>query len=163
MESVSVIAGQSPRYQWRRNTPRAVRTIEQAIAIARSHGVNIPEDVAFFCDEEGDLLDADTTARGPRVAKFEGETVRWSDLLNVAGKVPFVIRPDILESDEAIVAVIAHEMYELEALRPILIAGESRIETFVNLTCPGNPGNLHDQAWDEADGLVARMRGEEPK
>lgn len=26
------------------------------------------------------------------------------------------------------------------------------------MTCPGNPGNLHDQAWDFADGLVEQMR-----
>ena len=28
-------------------------------------------------------------------------------------------------------------------------------------TSPNNPGNFHWQAWDYADELVARMRGEE--
>jgi hypothetical protein len=27
------------------------------------------------------------------------------------------------------------------------------------MTCPGNPGNLSDDAWDVADELVERMRG----
>lgn len=79
----------------------------------------------------------------------------------MAGKVPFLIRPDILRSDEAIVAVIAHERYELECLRPMLMEGKTSIEQFVAHTCVGNPGNLHEQAWDVADRLVARMRGED--
>jgi len=76
------------------------------------------------------------------------------------GKVPFLLRPDILESDEAIVAVFAHEIHELESLRPMLPEGGISIEDFIGHTCPGNPGNLHDQAWDVADALVDRMRGE---
>jgi hypothetical protein len=34
------------------------------------------------------------------------------------------------------------------------------IEEFIAHTCPGNPGNLHDQAWDLADEMVERMRKE---
>ncbi len=81
----------------------------------------------------------------------------------MTGKVPFRIRQDIFTSDEAIVAVIAHEMYELENLHPVLLKGETSIEQFIGLTCPGNPGNLHDEAWDVADALVERMRGDENK
>jgi hypothetical protein len=50
-------------------------------------------------------------------------------------------------------------MYELEKLRPILQRGRSSIEQFVELTRPGKPGNLHDQAWEHADALVEKMRG----
>ena len=106
----------------------------------------------------GDLPE-DTMARGPRVTKLAGSTVSWSDLLNrLTGKVPFLLRPAILKSDEAIVAVLGHEMYELAALREILNEGKTTIEHYIAHTCPDNLGNLHDQAWDYADRLVERMR-----
>lgn len=54
--------------------------------------------------------------------------------------------------------VFGHEMYELQALRGILIKGKTTIERYINYTRPDNPGNLHDQAWDYADDLVERMR-----
>jgi hypothetical protein len=156
-----MISGQFPRQEWRLNPDGQTRTIEEAVAIARRYGVQIPEDVAFFVDEVGDL-DANTTARGPRVTKPAGMIVVWSDLVHDrTGKVPFRIRPDILRSDEAIVAVLAHEIYELEKLRPLLQQGGISIEQFGGHTRPGNPGNYHDEAWEFADVMVERMRGEE--
>jgi hypothetical protein len=156
-----MISGQFPKQEWWPNPDRQTRTIEEAVAIARRFGVQIPDDVAFFVDEVGDL-DANTTARGPRVTKPAGMIVVWSDLVHdKTGKVPFRIRPDILTSDEAIVAVLAHEMYELEQLRPLLQQDGISIEQFGGLTCPGNPGNYHDEAWELADVMVKRMRGEE--
>ena len=71
---------------------------------------------------------------------------------------PFRIWQGILNSDEAIVAVFAHEMYELEQLRSLLQHGKTTIDEFIGLTCSGNPGNLHDEAWEFADNLVERMR-----
>ena len=159
-----MIAGQSPRLTWEVNPARQKRTIEQAMEIARAHGVTIGDDVAFFEDEDGDLAPEknggnEITARGPRVSKYSGEIVSWNDLLNsISQKVPFIIRPDILESDEAIVGVFGHEMYELEALRTILSKGKTPIEHFIGHTRPDNAGNLHDQAWDYSDKLVAQMR-----
>jgi hypothetical protein len=158
-----MFAGQSPRMKWRPNRDDEPRTIEEALEIARRHGVVIPEDVHIAIDRIGDL-GADVTARGPRVDKPEGSIVYWSDMVHdKTGKVPFRIRPDILESDEAIVAVIAHEMYELEQMRPLLLEGKTTIGEFIAETCPGNPGNFHDEAWEVADRLVERMRqGEQP-
>src|SRR5437764_82504 len=113
-----MIAGQFPSREWPANPERQARSIEEAVAIAKRFGVQIPDDVAFVVDEYGDL-GADTTARGPRVTKPAGATVHGTDLVHdKTGKVPFRIRPDILQSDEAIIAVFAHEMYELEKLRP---------------------------------------------
>jgi hypothetical protein len=118
-----MIAGQSPRVQWRPNSDGVKRTVQEAMEIARVHGVSIPEDVDFFEDEDGELPD-DMTARGPMVTKLAGSLVNWSDLVNgLTGKVPFLVRSDILKSDEAIVAVFGHEMYELEALRDMLNEG----------------------------------------
>jgi hypothetical protein len=52
-------------------------------------------------------------------------------LYGTTGKSPFLIRPDVLDSDEAIVAVFAHEMHEIEALRPILREGKTSIEELI--------------------------------
>jgi hypothetical protein len=82
---------------------------------------------------------------------------------SLTGKVPFLIRPDVLRSDEAIVGVLGHEMYELEVLRGVLAKGEATIEYYVNETRPDNSGNLHDEAWDYADALVEAMRKAENK
>lgn len=156
-----MIHGQFPNQEWRPNLGGQVRTIAEAVAIAQRHGVRIPDDVDFFVDEF-DYLDANTTARGPRVRPRSPDSpVGWSDLIHdMTGKVPFLVRPDVLHSDEAIVAVFAHEMYELEMLRPILQEGRTSMADFIRHTSPGIPGNLHDEAWNVADALVERMRGD---
>jgi hypothetical protein len=153
-----MIAGQSPRIDWKPNPAGQIRTIEEAIAIAKRYGVVIPDDVSFSVDEIGNLSETHT-ACGPRVDKPEGSIVHWLDLVHdKTGKVPFRIWGGVLNKDEAIVAVFAHEMYELEHLRPLLQKGKTTVEEFIALTCPGNPGNWHDEAWDFADRLVERMR-----
>ncbi|MGD0896341.1 MAG: hypothetical protein ABR915_00810 [Thermoguttaceae bacterium] len=153
-----MISGRSPRQQWRANLDGRARSVGEAVRIARSFGVSIPDDVTFFVDELG-WLDERTTARGPRVTKPSGALVGWSDMLNIAGRVPFIVRPDILRSDEAIVAVFTHEMYELAELRPLLEKGSMTIEHYIAETREGNPGNLHERAWDVADAAVEKMRG----
>jgi hypothetical protein len=154
-----MISGQFPKREWQDNPEGATRTIEEAILIAKKFGVQIAEDVAFFVDELGEL-DCDTTARGPRVDKLIGEKVHWSDLVHdKTGKVPFRIWPGILSSDEAIVAVISHELYELEKLRPFLLQGSLSIDDYIAHTEPGRVGNYHDEAWNYADEMVDRMRG----
>src|SRR5258708_4466082 len=101
-----MIAGQSPRFEWKPNPPGQTRTLEQAITIARQHGVEIPEFVEFYLDEL-DELHANYAARGPSVRKPDGSIVFWSDLVHEwTRKVPFRIWPGILNSDEAIVAVL---------------------------------------------------------
>ena len=91
--------------------------------IARDHGVEIPEDVEFFVDEEN-YCDETTFAIGMRVSpRPPDEPVQWSELVHdLTGKVPFLIRPDVLNSDEAIVAVLAHEpCYALPTSRNLLV------------------------------------------
>lgn len=149
--------GHSPRLNWNRNPDGAIRSITEAVEIAKARGVVIPEYVAFFLDELC-WLDEHTTARGPKITKAAGSIVVWEDLLNRFGKVPFIVRRDIMESDEAIVAVIAHEVHELQGLMPLLCHGGITIEEFGAHTSPTNPGNLHFEAWDVADEIVEEMR-----
>lgn len=158
-----MIAGQSPRLQWKPNPGGAKRSIEEAVEIASRYGVRIPDDVEFVEDEEG-VLPKNMTARGPIVSKHAGLPVYWSELVNsLTGRIPFRVRSDVLTSDEAIVGVFGHEMYELEKLRRLLKRGKATIEYYINETRPDNPGNLHQQAWDYADELVERMRQGEGK
>jgi hypothetical protein len=153
-----MIAGQSPRIKWRANPPGEVRTLDQAIEIAIKNGVVIPDDVSFWLDESGELS-AEWTACGPRIEKEQGSLLGWKDLVHdQTQKVPFRIWGGILVSDEAIVAVLAHEMFELERLRSLLLRAPVSIGQLINMTCPGNPGNLHDQAWELADQKVMEMR-----
>lgn len=149
--------GHTPRINWNPNADATIRSVDEAVEIARAHGVAIPECAAFFVDELGSL-DVHTTACGPKVTKAAGGIVVLADLLNKFGQVPFIIRRDILESDEAIVAVIAHEMHEFNELLPLLRQGQLTIEQFGGHTSPTNSGNLHYEAWDIADKLVEEMR-----
>ena len=153
-----MIAGKSPRLTWQPNLDGQKRTIEEARAIAKQAGIHIHYEVDFFEDEEGELPE-DLTVQGPRVTKRAGSIVYWADLVNGSiGKVPFLIRPDVLQSDEAIVGVFGHEMYVLDAVRPLVNKGQTTIEQFLALTRHDCPGNLHEEAWEDADDLVERRR-----
>jgi hypothetical protein len=164
------IGGQAPKVKWRRNTGGGKRTIKEAVAIAKRHGVRIPDDVVFYQAGKGQLAGTwedlfggggMETARGPTVRQQTDGYVYWRDHYNKRGQIPFFVHPDILTSDEAIVAVIAHEMFELSELGEVFFHSMRRrmIGTDYSLqTAPGHPGNFHDQAWDAADEAVLRMR-----
>ena len=157
-----MIGGQFPNREWGPNADDRLRTVEEAVELARSWGVRIPVDVEFHPDKYGYIDEPNTFARGPKITKNIDSMVCWNDMIHdKTGKVPFLVRESVFLSDEAIVAVFAHEMHELEYLRPWLRGNGISTRDFLGQTCPGNPGNLHDEAWDVADSLVDRMRGEE--
>ena len=158
-----MLSGQYPKRGWRDNPVDQVRTIEEAVEIAKKYGVLIPDDIQFHVDESGGLQ-KDLTARAPRVDKPSGERVYWSDLVHDrTHMVPIRIWPGILKSDEAIVAVLSHEMHETLTLRPFLERGDLSIDDYIMHTESARPGNLHDEAWDVADRMVDRMRGVPPQ
>lgn len=80
-ERDAAISGRFPAVPWCPNPGGEVRTIEEAIEIATRNGVVIPEDVAFFIDEQGELRPT-ITARAPSVRRPSGGKARWSDLVN---------------------------------------------------------------------------------
>jgi hypothetical protein len=164
------IGGQGPKLRWKKNKGGLKRSIEEALAIARRNGVEVPEDVEFFEAEpeelEGSLKGFFAgrrfeTARGPRVKEHEDGRIYWQDHYNKDGNAPFRIHPDVLTSDEAIVAVFQHEMHELSLLREVF--SQSRTDSMNGTdyglqTTAGRPANFHDLAWDEADKIIRRMR-----
>ena len=76
------------------------------------------EYVSFRVDKYG-WLDAETTAKTTtfKGARGHDRSTGFRCFTSVTDKIPFLIRKDMMESDEAIVAVIGHEMYELEEIR----------------------------------------------
>jgi hypothetical protein len=164
------VRGQGPKIRWKKNKGSLKRTIEQAVVIARKNGVDVLEDVEFFEAEPGELQgslngflrgERFETARGPIVAEHQDGRIYWQDHYNKNGKVPFQIHPEVLTSDEAIVAVFEHEMHELALLRDLFTrsASDSMEGTDYGLqTSEGRPANFHDLAWKKADEIILRMR-----
>lgn len=150
-----MIAGQGPKYKWKPNADGKIRSMAEALNLAKQWGITIPDYVDFFIDR-WNSLPADTTAKTTTFKEPAGTMIYWSCLLHKkTGKIPFLIRADIMESDEAIVAVIGHEMFELQKLRTRFGNG-APIDHWLAETCSTNPGNFHCMAWDYADELVAK-------
>jgi hypothetical protein len=165
------IAGQGPKVRWKRNVGRKKRTIEEAVAIARRYGVRIPHDILFVEAEPGQLRGSLNqlfaggemeTARGPGVRERPDGYVYWEDHYHrKSGKIPFRIHPEILTGDECIVGVFQHEMSELTQIRRVFMSSPSERMNATDYglqVAPGRKGNFHDQAWDDADEAVLRMR-----
>ena len=117
------------------------------------------EDPPRRCSRRVPLLSHGSLSGTPR-GSSAGSRNLWSLLeRGTPHKVPFRIWSGILRSDEAIVAVLAHEMHEILTLRPLLESGGLPIDDLILHTEPGRPGHLHDEAWDIADRLVDQMQG----
>jgi hypothetical protein len=146
------------------------RTIEEAVEIAKRNGVGIPKDVEFFEADPGELKGSlrgpfagqrFETARGPDVSPRKDGRIYLAEHYNKDERIPFQVHPDILTSDEAIVAVLQHETYELSLMREVFVQFASRSLNWADYgiqTSAGRPGNFHDLAWGEADRIVRQMR-----
>jgi hypothetical protein len=139
------------------NENRESRSISEARDLATRWGVVIPDYVDFHVAPPG-YLDADTYAKTTTFRECEGTIIQWDWFFHEkTGKIPFLIREEVLKSDEGIVAVFGHEMYELEKLR-VAFDSHAPIEYWEAETSPHNDGNFHCKAWDYADSLVEKMR-----
>ncbi len=162
-EEAVTVAGtaQNPRTAPYAPNAAGPRTIGEAVAHARSLGVEIPDDIQFFAREGMVPEGADATYLTPgRVPPDKVYT--WESFYNRFEKIPVKVRPEVLASDEHAVAVISHEMFELNNLRRLFSESPSGQMTATELggnINPGIPGNLHDRAWDFADQMVKRLRG----
>ncbi len=172
-----------PKYHATRPwTPTRPRSLEDAIALATEHILaeeeeglrQLPDYLDFRAPDEPDrYIPKDALASYCRLADLEilGLTpVKWGGggrddfqlLHHVTGKLPVRLRPCVLESEEAIVAVIAHEVYEIVHLRlafadnrDVLLAG-----VLYQLIHPDVDRNLHHRAVAFGDRLVLKMRGQ---
>ena len=160
-------AAEGPSYEFRPNG-NGPRTAEEAKRLAQSHGIEFPEDVELYFVEG---KHAENIPEGAYASYFHrtrmstDERLTWKALQNRFGKIPVRVRKEVLESDEATVAVLAHEAYELQHLKKIFEKHESmnalQFRRLVNERRRGGmSGNLHEQAWDEANRMIEKMRGE---
>ena len=151
-------AAQNPRLVWAPN-PEGPRTVEQALAIARGRGIEIPADIRFGV-VNGPWANGRFAEYAQLGQRKLDDIIEWEELYNRFNQIPVRLNPQVLASDEAIVAVIGHEMHELNHLRRLFqeSGGQMTVGQFRRLVIEGIPGNLHDQAWDVSDNLVTAMR-----
>ncbi len=156
-----VAAAQYPKssHLWKKNAD-GPRLIDDAVAFVRQQGVSVPPDVRFVVAPPN-LLDDGVYAF---YAGFKTTlTYRWEALCvkpRDDGEEPTVVvkvRASVLESDAEILAVFSHELYELAELRAMFEVRQSIPGAeLLNLVRAGNPGNVHDRAWDEGDLRVTK-------
>ena len=151
---------QNPRLKWQPNPDGVIRTRDEAVALARRHGVEIPEDILFGLVQQEDLPANAFAAYAQLGDTSATKRIYWDEFYNRYEMIPVRLSRGILNSDEAIVAVIGHEMHELNALRKLFDenGGHMLALDLHRAIVPGRRGNLHDQAWDVADKLVTGMR-----
>ena len=150
---------QDPRtWPWKPN-PGGPRTLDEALQRARARGIQIEDDIRFVVvPDNSPLVPPNAFASYGGFQSYQ--TVRWSNFY-VQERIPVKVKVSVLESDEAIVAVVAHEMYELNELRRLFEEREMMSGPYLHeLIRVGLPKNLHDRAWDAADEFVFTMRKE---
>ena len=136
------------------------RSVEDAVRLAKAWGVVVEDDVRVVASARGDeyldSLGADVDAG---YAGFRSDrSYTWDELL-IAGKMVVKLRSTVLDSDEGILEILAHEMHEINSLRE-MFDQRDRIPggELILLTEVGRPGNLHDEAWDVGARLLRRFR-----
>lgn len=146
---------------WRPNPSGATRSIDEAREIAGANGVDVPEWVRI---EISDRVPEGELARyGIGWRPFgDRELMAWSDVPAKDGVVAVRVRPEVFRSDEAIVAVLDHEMHELGAIHAMLEERGRMTAGRIRALIDVRRGPLHSQAWDVADLHVRAMREEDP-
>ena len=154
-------AAARPRQPWRPNplgTP--ARTLEQALAVARDNGVDFSDEDFVFSVSPRPLganlhaayLDYDAPRRD--------SVVEVGRLLTEDGRIGVVLCPTVLERDDAIIAVVAHEVFEARALLDEFRKSGGRMPAWkVRSLVDSVTGTLHCAAWDHADELVRKRHG----
>jgi hypothetical protein len=147
------------------NADGVVRTPLEALELARANGINIPEDVNIGFMKNWTRADADAEYFYNPNSYKPSDWIDWEDFYHPeTGQIPVRVNASLLNSDEALVAHIGHEMYEINSLRDVFeeAGGSLQARQLNRLIAPRENGglinNLHEQAWDEADRLVWKMR-----
>lgn len=116
---VSGAAARSRFAEYGINPDGVTRTAQEAVELARARGVVIPDDIHIQFPEKWTRADADAeyVDVGKRYRNAT-DKMTWDDFYHdQTGLIPVRLNPAIARSDEALIANIAHEMYELNQLR----------------------------------------------
>jgi hypothetical protein len=146
-------------HEYRPNADGAVRSVEQARAIARSNGVDLPDWMEIHPNPKIPIDEKFAAYRlGGKAPPKPMQFADW-DRLAPDGVVVVNVHPSVFESDEAIVGVLAHESHELTSLHAgIEQNGPMRYREVESAINASGSRNLHGQAWDIADYRVMQMR-----
>jgi hypothetical protein len=152
-------AAQNPAHEYKvvRKHPAGHR---RARRIAMENGVHVDDSVKILREKESNLL-AGTNAHASYLSRrFDPHDVVHYEDLFPDGRVFIWMHRSVYLSDESIVAHLAHELYEVKGLKQAFAdaGGWMRARDFIQLIRAGKQGNLHDQAWDEANRVVDEMR-----
>lgn len=144
------------------NSKGEVRTVAEASAIARKNGVVIPSWTRIEVDPSIREASSFAEYRLGNGQQNPTDMMRWSTLVP-DGEVVVRIHPNVLASDEKIVGVLQHEVWELTELRAQVEARELLPAQEVARSIDTRSAkNLHGQAWDVADLRVLIMRASNP-
>ena len=145
--------------------PDGPRTLDEAIQIAQKAGVAFnPDNYCFrvLSDEKFDEYHGPEkfAVYGPQQIEPESRRISWQSLCMTDRRMMVRIRQSVLASDQKIVAVFAHECFEVEALKGKLSGGRTITVAELNqLTTDGIKNNLHWLAWQEANAIVVKAFG----
>jgi hypothetical protein len=141
----------------------------RAKQLLRSRGVRVPGYLKWRIGKRTEGVYVEAGLKGADAFYFRSMVsfgildvpVSWGDLL-ARGRMPVVVREDVLDSDEHTLYVFAHEIHEIEALRRSFEeeGGGLSLRKIINLIDPEHDGVLHEEAVRYADNLVSNLRRE---
>ncbi len=152
-------AAQYPTHDFRivRRHPAGHKRARQ---IAKDHGVDIDPTVTILRERDQVPL-AGTNAHASYLSWHAAldDLIRYDDLFP-DGRVVIRMHRSVFLSDEAIVAHLVHELFEVRGVERAFSesGGRMRARDLLERIRGGKKGNLHDRAWDEANRVVEAMR-----
>ena len=155
-------AAQHPAHEYRIVRKHPVGH-KRARRIAIENGVFLDKSVTIIRAREDEKLARSNAHACYWSGEFDSnKTLRLQDLFP-DGRVSITVHRSVFLSDESIVAHLAHELHEIRGLEKAFAqtGGWMRAGDLWELIRAGKKGNLHDQAWDEANHLVEGMRTRE--
>lgn len=163
-------AAAEPRFTPKINANGVVRSPDEAIRLAEKHGVHIPHDDVEIVFMKWNRKDANAEYFDVGNGFYTGsEKIAWDDFVMqhgpYEGKLVVRVNEGILNSDEAIVSTLGHEMHEVNAIIKMFDQRDripvAEIARQINTRKNGGlKNNLHEQAWDVSDRLIKLMRGQ---
>lgn len=142
---------------WKRNSD-GPRSIEQVASLLEANDIIVPRDVRFVRYDElphGVGASYLLTHLCSNNTQFD-----WNSLLNRYGEVPIKVAPSVLDSDEEIISVLSHELFELELLRGHLASNGTVSGSQINLliSTETTNKNFHCLASQHGDRAVLKFR-----
>ena len=139
--------------RWRKN-PDGKRTLKEALAIGRRHELPV-DDHAIVLGEPRHFPNGELAVYG---VKTTAEVICVKDFVGPDERAYIRLNPAILDRDDAILAVLIHELHEIEKLIDAFAENGGRLtkRQLLSLIDP-RIGTLHDEAWDRADQVVGSL------